>query len=136
MYFAPTDIQNMELDCYNDSSTNYNCSIQHDMPPSPESMLIFCDPTVPNCYNPGIGALRKHQNNETGSWKYYENLVINANPITFVMKENLDKLPYFWISAGYNDTSVPYLQSIRMKNALESIGQDKQKYTMELCSCA
>eukprot|EP01084_Bolivina_argentea_P253778 426419_1 len=40
MYFAPTDIQNMELDCYNDSSTNYNCSIQHDMPPSPESMLI------------------------------------------------------------------------------------------------
>ena len=137
MYYAPTDIQDMELDCVAAAGKSIpNCTIEHDQPNSPESKLIFCDPTATGCqFNPGIGQLRNHQNDSNGYWPYYEMQVTNANPITFVTKENLKNLPQFWISAGYNDTLVPYKQSVRMANALKNIGQNESLYVVDFCSC-
>ena len=121
-YYTPTKIIDMEVDCGN---TGYGCSLSHDFPGAPESKLIG--------WSHGIRDLRLNQNNKNMPYPYYIDLVTKANPINYANTSNVNKLPAFFIAHGIQDTTVPYLQSIRFIDKLESIKHPN--YVWDPCNC-
>eukprot|EP01084_Bolivina_argentea_P229869 387875_1 len=122
-YYTPTDILYMEVDCNN---TGVGCDFNHDWPGSPETNLIG--------WSHGIGDLRNNQNNTNQPYEYYVHLSNRANPLTFATKKNVDILPAYFLAHGTADTTVPYLQSIRLVNQLKEINHTN--YVWYPCNCS
>ncbi len=108
-YFGPTDIITINLDV----TTPPGSVINHDAATSPESRLIGFDQP-----GQGIGVLRANLANPAAPFPAMVALATEANPITFVDPSD----PPFYIGHGTADTSVPMMQSTRLRNALVAAG--------------
>lgn len=122
-YYTPTQIIDLEVDCGN---TGVGCGFNHDYPGSPESNLIG--------WSHGIGDLRNNMNNSAMPYPYYVDLANRANPLNYANNSNVNQLPAFFIAHGLQDTTVPYLQSTRFIDKLESIKHPN--YVWQPCNCS
>jgi acetyl esterase/lipase len=107
-YYGPTDLLQMNLDI-----TTPPGGFDHDAPTSPESRLLGFDQP-----GEGIGVLRANLDNPNPPFPALALLAQQVNPITWVDAAD----PPFLIVHGDADTTVPYAQSLRLRDALHAAG--------------
>jgi acetyl esterase/lipase len=108
-YFGPTDLLQMNLDV----TTPPGSTINHDAPTSPESRLIGFDGP-----GEGIGVLRANIANPAPPFPALAALVALTNPITHLTSDD----PPLFVSHGQQDTTVPFAQSLRLRDGALAIG--------------
>ncbi len=110
-FFGPTDLFQMNADVTDPPGSGIN----HDAFNSPESRLVGFDAP-----GEGIGVLRDNIGNPNPPFAEKVNLVFLANTDAHA---SVDDPPLF-IGHGLDDRSVPFLQSVRLFNALNPLGVD------------
>lgn len=108
-YYGPTDIVQMNLDV-----TTPPGGFDHDASTSPESRLIGFDQP-----GEGIGVLRANLDNPNPPFPALAQLAQEVNPIHWLDADD----PPFLIVHGTADTTVPYAQSLRLRDALSALGR-------------
>ncbi|MDX2115585.1 MAG: prolyl oligopeptidase family serine peptidase [Planctomycetota bacterium] len=107
-YFGPTDLLNMTPDI-----TTPPGGMNHDVPTSAESRLLGWDQP-----GQGVGDIRANLDNPADPYPQLAALAIGAGPVTHVDPAD----PPFFIAHGQQDTTVPYNQSVRLRDALQASG--------------
>lgn len=107
-YYGPSDLLNMNPDV-----TNPPGGINHDAPTSGESRLVGWDDP-----GQGIGDIRANLDNPAVPYPLLAALTIGASPVTHVDASD----PPFIVLHGEQDTTVPFAQGLRMRDALLAAG--------------
>ncbi len=108
-FFGPTDLLTMNLDV----TTPPGSMIDHDAPTSPESRLLGWDEP-----GQGVGDIRANLENPNAPYPELAALAALCSPNAHVSPND----PPMFIGHGLDDTSVPSFQSVRLSNALASVG--------------
>ena len=108
-YYGPVDIV-MGMP---DVTTPPGSSFDHDAPSSPESRLLGFDQP-----GEGIGVLRANLANPTAPFPQLAALAADSNPQSWADADD----PPFLIVHGSADMTVPYAQSLRLRDTLLALG--------------
>lgn len=110
-YYGPTDLLYMQPDV-----TDPPGSIKdHDAIDSGESLLLGAE-----VHGYSVGEIRAHIDDPTEPWVSLNRLASSASPAQLALHER-SNVPTF-IAHGQMDPVVPYLQSIRLRDAFNSVG--------------
>lgn len=107
-YFGPSDVLNMNPDI-----TTPPGGFDHDAPGSPESRLLGWDDP-----GQGLGDIRDNLDNPAAPYPMLAALALGASPVTHVDASD----PPFFIAHGELDSTVPFQQSVRLRDALQLAG--------------
>lgn len=105
-YFGPTDLMAMQADC---ALQSVGCGFNHDDPTSPESRVLGVSGT-----GEGLAWLRDNWTNPAPPFPDKAALATAMNPLSHIDAHD----PPMFIAHGDVDTSVPFHQSIRLRDAL------------------
>jgi acetyl esterase/lipase len=117
-YYGPIDLLQMNPDV----TTPPGSVLDHDAPNSPESRLIGFDQP-----GQGIGVLRANFDNPAAPFPQLALRVTEVDPQTWADVDD----PPFMIVHGTADQSVPFAQSVRLRDTLLALGHVPEFVTVE-----
>ncbi|MEZ6242527.1 MAG: alpha/beta hydrolase [Phycisphaerales bacterium] len=112
-YFGPADLLFMNPDVTDPPGS----IIDHDDVNSPESILLGSATT-----GVSVGQIRAHLGDPNSPWPALVQLARSASPARLA-QQPAGNVPMF-IAHGEQDTSVPFAQSVRLRDALTAVGDD------------